>query len=200
MTAPAGGAGGAGGAAGANGGEAAGAAGGVPPDPRRPRPLGMPMTDFLMQIGRENRPPEQDANRRYVVNVNNQIQEALRLEDIFQQGTTPPTAQEDAEFLGPGNYPIYQFLGTVGYDRLLFTEDPAVVDVVAGNPPDIDHQPGQLHSGMEHALWAGYCYDHAREGLDTLENYEDLCRGIVFRYAGENQTPEFVPFIGYEQR
>ncbi|MGL4733704.1 MAG: hypothetical protein ACRCWB_01065 [Enterovibrio sp.] len=169
------------------------------PDPRRKRPEGMTMTDFLMQIGRENRPPEQDANRRYVVNVNNQIQEALRLEDIFQQGTTEATTQEEAQFLGPGNFPIYQFLGTVGYDRLLFTEDPAVVDVAWGRPPEMDHQPGQVHSGMEHALWAGYCYDHAGEGLDTLENYEDLCRGIVFRYAGENQTPEFVLLTGYEQ-
>lgn len=195
MTAPAGGAGRPGGA---NGADAAGAAGGVPPDPRRPRPDDTPMTAFLMQIGREHIPDAQDANRRYQQNQRDQVRVALELGDITQVGYTEVNKDQAEPY--NGCYPIYQFSGPEGTDDIRFTLDPSCVEIVTGMPPDIDHVPGQVHSGMQNALWASFRYNHQEAEADTEKNYYDLFRGIMWRYAGEGQKPEFVPATGYPQQ
>ncbi|MGL6177424.1 MAG: hypothetical protein ACRC1U_10580 [Vibrionaceae bacterium] len=189
MTAPAGGAGGANRPGGANGLEGAGAAGGAPPDPRRPRPDGTPMTAFLMQIGSEHRPEPQDANRRYQLNERDQVRVALELGDIVQVGYTEVNDGQDEPL--NGCYPIYQFVGAEGVDDIRFTLDPSCAEPTWGTPPVIEHVPGQVHAGMEHALWASFRYNHPGEEADTEENYYDLQRGIMWRYAGEGKEPKF---------
>ncbi|MGL5334749.1 MAG: hypothetical protein ACRC9R_01155 [Enterovibrio sp.] len=160
------------------------------------------MTEFLIEIGCENRPASQDADRRYVQDEQKQIDVALALGDIKQIGTTPKEEEDDPPW--HGDYPIYQFVGPQiteqRADNVCFTLDPRLRGSRYGNPPHIDHNPGQVHCGMHEALWAAYCYDHPGAGLNTDENYYALLRGIMWRYAGENMIPEFVPETGYEEQ
>ncbi|MGL5408191.1 MAG: hypothetical protein ACRDAP_05640 [Shewanella sp.] len=192
MAAPAGNTGG----AGAPPIAAAGAVGG-PPDPRRARPDGQPMTQFLIEIGNEHPPADQDVGRRYVQDEEAQIQQALLLGDITQIGTTDthqPGPEEGPEW--GGNYPIYQFVGpqntSQGLDEVKFTLDPRFKGVEAEIVPRIEHHIGAIHHGMYTALWAAYCYDNGQAAY-TEENYEALEHGIMWRYAGEGVEPKFVP-------
>lgn len=131
MTAPVGGSG----ATGATGG---GAVAPVDTDPRRARPAGQPMTLFLMEIGRQQRPSRRGGEGRNEVNLAQHVEEALRLGDIHQIGTTPiipahpaksdsetEESEDDSEDESgagakvktvemvpeSGGYPIYQFEG-----------------------------------------------------------------------------------------
>ncbi|MGL4733702.1 MAG: hypothetical protein ACRCWB_01055 [Enterovibrio sp.] len=175
-----------------------GAAGGgapaapVPPvdtDPRRPRLEGTPMTLFLMEIGSQHRPPPEDAGLIYRVNEEQQVQMALELGDIAQVGTTEPPAPPEeggAAAAVPESYSIYQFEGAEGNDFLKFTLDPNLRELAGMSyPPYIPHQPGQVHHGMESALWGGYCYDHPTP-QDRHQQFQDLCTGIRVRYSGDN--------------
>ncbi|MGL5407343.1 MAG: hypothetical protein ACRDAP_01170 [Shewanella sp.] len=177
---------------------AAGAAGG-PPDPRRPKPDDIPMTKFLIQIGNEHPPAQQDANRRYVEDKEKQIEEALKLGDIKQSGTTQTHQLEPGE--GPewgGNYPIYDFIGpqhstTHAPDVVRFSLDPRCGDASFGMVPHIEHQIGQVHEGMSDALWAAFCFDNPGPDFCTEANYYALLRGLAWRYAPDGQPPQFVP-------
>ncbi|MGL6177425.1 MAG: hypothetical protein ACRC1U_10585, partial [Vibrionaceae bacterium] len=91
-------------------------------------------------------------------------------------------------------YPIYKFAGQEGCADTKFTLDFRYGDDTADRPPTIEHHPGKIHQGMDNALWAAFCYDNPAPGNNTLANYEALCRGIMWRYAGEGKEPE------YEQR
>ncbi|MGL6175901.1 MAG: hypothetical protein ACRC1U_02730 [Vibrionaceae bacterium] len=169
----------------------------------------MPMTRFLMQIGRENPPPPDDGAEaaesleQIREREAQQVKMALDIGDIRQIGTTPVPRWERAFNRLPalirdrinripklkiepkGNYPIYQFFGEEGGDDIKFTLDPSLAQAACASiPPRIIHLPGEVHQGMWPALWGAFCYDHQTE--ETDDNYQALLRGIEVRYSGDN--------------
>ncbi|MGL5250300.1 MAG: hypothetical protein ACRC7P_04380, partial [Enterovibrio sp.] len=138
----------------------------------------------------------------------NCIRAALQLGDIERVGETEPAESHDSCLSTPivrclqgalqvfccslppllEGYPIYQFNGSENHDELKFTADPSYrCSDSLSDVPHYIHHSGQVHSSMEQALWAGFCYDHPTES--NLENYQALCRGIKQRYLGLN-TPQ----------
>ncbi|MGL6176409.1 MAG: hypothetical protein ACRC1U_05375 [Vibrionaceae bacterium] len=159
----------------------------------------MPMTRFLMEIGRENpAPPDggaqaDESEEQRKAKEEQQVQMALELGDIRQVGTTElSTKQKIRNAFGccccsepVEGFPIYQFFGEEGADEIKFTLDPSLAQAACASiPPRIVHRPGEVHQGMWPALWGAFCYDHPTE--ETEDNYEALLRGIEVRYSGDN--------------
>lgn len=157
-------------------------------DPRRTRPEGMPMTEFLIEIGRQQNTMPQNVGIAFDVSEEELVYKALELGDIVQVGVTKLSKKKrfaNAIFCTQRakSYPIYQFAGCAEYNLLKFTLNPRFAEPADMSvPPRIYHTQGKVHKGMEAVLWGGYSYEHPCLG-DPLGDYEDLLRGMRARYS-----------------
>ncbi|MGL4733804.1 MAG: hypothetical protein ACRCWB_01605 [Enterovibrio sp.] len=160
-------------------------------NPFRARPEGMPVTDFLIEIGRQQNSISQNVGIVLDVSDEELVQAALLLGDISEVGATKLSKKE--KFVNAISctkqvkcYPIYQFAGGTAFNPLRFTLDSRFAEPADTSvPPRVSHTQGKVHKGMKAVLWGGHCYDHPCLG-DALGDYEDLLRGMQARYSGRS--------------